>query len=149
MDQQLREGPFRDSMNIYAAEMVLTDGDNLSIEDLTSVLLLAGYQDSTSRGPGTFHVSARLLELVAPDGSIQPRARISFSDKPQIARTEVNGRHVRTWAAGYPLMANLSRGREKRHLGTFGEIPQTLVHAVVSAEDNIFFSTEESIYFEL
>ena len=139
MDKQLREGPFRNSVNIYAAEMVFTDGDNLSIEDLTSVLRLAGYEESTSRGSGTFHVSAGLLELVAPGGSTQPRARISFSDKRKIARIDVNGRDVKTWEAGYPLMANLSSGREKRHLVTFAEIPQVLVRAVVSAEDKHFF----------
>ena len=39
-----------------------------------------------------------------------------------------------------PLLANLSAGREKRELVTFGQIPRVLINAVSSIEDKHFFT---------
>ena len=49
------------------------------------------------------------------------------------------GRDTGTWDVGYPLLENLSSGREKRHMVTFAELPTVLVDAVVSVEDKHFF----------
>ena len=139
MDKQLREGPFRDAVNIYATEIVLSAGENLGIPDLKEELRLAGYEESSSAKPGTFAFAGKELEVIPFDGSAQSRPRILIGDKQQIARIDVDGHEVKTWDAGCPLIANLSSGREKRHMVTFGEIPPVLVHAVVSAEDKHFF----------
>ena len=138
IDAQLEGGPFRNSVNIYGSPIVFHDGDALSSEDIAADLRLGGYDPQlTSSGISVAPASIRIV--LTGNRSIQHIVDIK------------TGRDIGTWDLGYPLLENLSSGRdktasrdktssqEKRHMVTFGELPPVLVNAVVSVEDKHFF----------
>ncbi len=140
IDERLRDGPFRDAVNIYAAPLILSVGDELTPADLASELETAGYLTQMA-GNG----SVRIF----PAGSPASSTSVFFA-KNQIARIVSNGKELKQIAAGSPLMTTLSantkdpkkkeRKSEERLLVNFSGIPPVLVHAIVSAEDKRFFT---------
>jgi len=144
IDAQLQGGPFRDSLNIYGAPSTLSDGDALTADDVEVELRLAGYERAGKGRPGSFEESSGgfVVTPLAGRDSSPVRIIMATSDihgSGEIQRIEANGRDVKTWTVGYPLLENLSSGRERRHMVTFQDLPQGLVNAVVSAEDKHFF----------
>jgi penicillin-binding protein 1B len=129
IDRHMEGGPFADAVNIYGAPLVVSDGDAVDAADLESELHLAGYR---------YTGSGSAVEVVPQDGV---PVRIVFGPK-QISLIEMNGRDIKTWTLGAPLLANLSAGREKRQMVTFQQIPKVLVNAVSSIEDKHFFTHE-------
>jgi penicillin-binding protein 1B len=138
IDRHMEGGPFADAVNIYGAPFVITEGDPLSSEDLRSELKMIGYREGDGSQPGTFQFSGSSVVVAPNDG---PSVRIA-ADEKQIRSIEINGHRETSWAAGAPLLANLSASREKRQLVTFDQIPKVLVEAVSSAEDKHFFTHE-------
>jgi penicillin-binding protein 1B len=139
IDAQIEAGAFHDSIDIYGAPTALNDGDALSRKDIEAELKLSGYAPAENRKPGRFHESSQGLEIVPVAGFGDSQVRIVMSGDRGILRIEVNGRDVKTWISGYPLMENVSPGREKRRMVTFQELPPVLVNAIVSTEDKHFF----------
>src|SRR5665213_1913547 len=139
IDAQLLDGPFSNSLNIYGAAGILNDGDALTAGDIEAELRLTGYGSANNGKPGTFHESSQGLDVIPLAGTGGSPVRIVISADREILRIEINGRDVKTWTAGYPLLENLSPGREKRRMVTFHDLPPTLVNAVVSVEDKHFF----------
>ena len=153
-DEQLRGGAFQHSVDVYASPLVLAEGDGFTRPELAAVLRQAGYAESGTGHAGTFRMNALrantgTTDLFMADGAKTIAVRATVADNKKIARIEVDGRNVKTWSVGNPLMASLTSShavsghdksdREKRHLIAFREIPPVLVHAVVSAEDKHFF----------
>jgi len=134
IDAQLQGGAFRSSVNVYGSQWTLTEGDALTKSDIEADLRLTGYELSGSGKPGTFSESSKGFDI-----HVRPPVRIVLGGKGEIARIESDGRDVKSWTAGYPLLENLSPGREKRLMVTFQELPKVLVDAVVSVEDRHFF----------
>jgi penicillin-binding protein 1B len=128
IDQRLRDGPFADSVNVYAAPLSLSVGDEASAADLGAELRTAGYRESETRSA---------LEI-APTGGDGGRIRVLFADG-RIAHIENNGKDVRELSVAAPLITTLSRKKEERLLVRFDAIPQVLVNAILSAEDKRFF----------
>ena len=60
IDAQLQGGPFRNSVNIYGAPIVLHDGDALSLEDIEAELRLSGFD---------FHATSNGLDVTPRAGS--------------------------------------------------------------------------------
>ncbi len=139
IDAQLQGGPFRDSVNIYAAPVVLNDGDGVRAADIEAQLRLVGYRPENSGHPGTFETTRAGIDIVPVAGIGGPAVHVSVTPAGEIQRIDQNGKDVKTFAAGYPLMENLSSGRERRHMITFQDLPPQLVNAVVSVEDKHFF----------
>lgn len=141
IDAQLEGGPFRNSVNIYGAPIALHNGDALSAEDIEAELHMAGYDSAGNGKPGSFQETSKGLNVIPPAGSGSQSVRIVIAGNREIQHIfELNGNHdLTTWALGYPLLENLSSGREKRHIVTFKELPPLLVNAVVSVEDKHFF----------
>jgi len=139
IDAQIEAGPFHDSIDIYGAPASLNDGDALAEKDIEAELKLSGYAPAENRKPGSFHESSQGLEIVPADGFGDSQVRIVMDGERGIRRIEVNGRDIKTWTSGYPLMENVSPGREKRRMVTFQELPPVLVNAIVSTEDKHFF----------
>src|SRR5665213_1397863 len=139
IDAQLLDGPFSNSLNIYGAAGILNDGDALTAGDIEAELRLTGYGSANNGKPGTFHESSQGLDVIPLAGTGGSPVRIVISADREILRIEINGRDVKTWTAGYPLLENLSPGRDKRLMVTFHDLPPTLVNAVVSVEDKHFF----------
>jgi penicillin-binding protein 1B len=144
IDTQLQGGPFRDSVNIYGAPSTLNDGDALTADDVEVELRLAGYKRAGNGKPGSFQESSSgfvVTQLAGRDSS-PVRVVMATGDirgSGEIQRIEANGRDVKTWTVGYPLLENLSSGRQRRHMVTFQDLPPGLVNAVVSVEDKHFF----------
>src|SRR5580692_9056696 len=84
IDARLRNGPFRDSVNIYAAPLVVSVGDALTPADLGTELRTAGF-------------ACRLVDggvKVSPAGSSGSSTTVFFADS-RIARIVVDGKEVR------------------------------------------------------
>ncbi len=130
IDARLGGGAFRESVNIYGAPIVFADGDALSADQVEAELRLAG---------DSFSESSQGIDVKSGGGSGGAPVRIVLAGNREIQRIEQSGRDIKTFNAGYPLLENLSPGREKRHMVTFSDLPPTLVNAVVSVEDKHFF----------
>jgi penicillin-binding protein 1B len=139
IDAQLQTGAFHDSVNIYGSPVVFSDGDALTTPEIEAELRLAGYNPGNAGQPNSFDESPKALDITPPDGPGASRVHIVMAGNREIQRIEQSGQDVKTWTAGYPLLENLSPGREKRHMVTFQELPPTLVNAIVSVEDKHFF----------
>lgn len=139
IDAQIAAGPFHDSIDIYGAPTVFNDGDALSEKDIEAELRLSGYAQAANRKAASFHESSEGLEINPAGGFGDSQVRIVMDGSRGIRRVEVNGRDVKTWTSGYPLMENVSPGREKRRMVTFQELPPVLVNAIISIEDKHFF----------
>jgi penicillin-binding protein 1B len=150
IDTRLKDGPFHDSVNIYAAPLLVSAGDQLSADELLAELRGAGYQEARPSRPLTarsWRVHLDTIEISTPES--QAPATIYFS-KDQISRLVLKGKDVKQLPLGAPLITTLSShdskeaGKGPRHeerlIVTFHEIPPVLVQAVVSAEDKRFFS---------
>ena len=116
IDAKLEGGPFRNSVNIYGAPIILSDGDAAKLKDVEAELRLAGYKRSGLRKPGSFNTKAGGIEVVPASGS---PVEISTVGKLETLRIESEGRDLKVWTAGYPLLENLSPGMEKRRMVTF------------------------------
>jgi penicillin-binding protein 1B len=150
IDARLKNGPFHDSVNIYAAALALSTGDQMTQEDLIAALRTAGYAEASSSRAGLGMNSWRILPdavEVSTNRSASP-VTVYFANN-QISRLLIGGREVKVAQLGAPLMTTLSardakdpgkghRG-EERLLVSYAQIPPVLVHAVVSAEDKRFF----------
>jgi penicillin-binding protein 1B len=131
IDQRMQGGPFADSVNVYAAPLSLSVGDETSVADLGAELRTAGYRESETGSE---------LSII-PGGGQGARIRVLFANG-RIARIENNGKDVRELNVAAPLITTLSRKKEERLLVRFDAIPQVLVHAILSAEDKRFFHHE-------
>ena len=147
IDARLKDGPFADAVNIYAAPLVLSTTDQITADDLIAELRTAGYEPSTSgtNRAGTWRVLPGVIEI-STDSSSQP-VRVYFG-KDRIERIAAGARDVSSIPLGTPLITTLSTreskepnkaSSEERLLVSFSEIPPVLVNAIVSAEDKRFF----------
>src|ERR1035438_10541484 len=147
IDARLRDGPFRDSVNIYAAPLVLSVGDQVTPADLVAELRTAGYDRKPGANAPSYSVSPGAVKIL-PAGSAGPSTVVSIANN-QISRLVTNGKDVKENTLGSPLITTLSSANSKeagnapKHeeglLVTFSVIPPVLVHAIVSAEDKRFF----------
>ena len=150
IDARLVDGPFRDSINVYGAPLVLSTGDQLTADDLTAELRTAGYDEArpnTRQSASNSWRAAQNSIEIFQQGSAAP-ATIQF-DKGQISRLTVAGKAVTEIPLGAPLITTLSSRSqsadeknprdEQRLIVSYSQIPPVLVHALVSAEDKRFF----------
>ncbi len=139
IDESLAAGPFRDSVNIYAAPLTFSAGDGLTMTDAVSELADAGYQASSSAGPSTWKVMGSTLELNSPAGSDRKTIKIGFA-KNQITWIRSGNESLQEFTIESPLIGSVSsENRQQSRFVTFTEIPPVLVNAVISAEDKHFF----------
>jgi penicillin-binding protein 1B len=147
IDARLHDGRFRDSVNIYAAPLVVSSGDALTQAGLAAELETAGYaatNDSAPANAGLYRLFSDRVEI-SPAGS--PGSNIAvFINNNQIARIRSDGKEMKEITLGSPLITTLSanggkeRMNEDRLLVNFNGIPPGLVHAIVAAEDKHFFT---------
>ncbi len=139
IDRRLQGGPFADSVNIYAAPLVLSVGDEASAADLAVELRTAGYRESSTAAPFTYQVENGSILIVPDEGGSPTRIFIAGGRVPRI---QSNGKDIRDLSVlnvASPLITTLSRKKEERLLVRFDAIPQVLVNAILSAEDKRFF----------
>ncbi len=142
VDRRLAEGPFSSSTAILAAPQTLSAGEAVSEQQVVQSLQESAYSQTSGNPVGWFQQRGAAIE-------IHPGARAVGSSTP--VRLEFSGgklmdivsledhQHLTGYVLEPQLMANLSQTRERRRLVRFADIPQSLVHAVISAEDKRFF----------
>jgi penicillin-binding protein 1B len=127
VDRQLASGTFRHTFNYYSARQILSLGDPMPDPELVGALKRSGYS-VTPTGKGIILHSNTPVEIQFANGNIS--SIVDLDNRRQLGQTEL--------PAG--LVTNMSdEGRVKRVMIRFQDIPPTLVHAVVSAEDKHFF----------
>ncbi len=145
IDARLRSGPFADSVDIFTAPRMVGVGDAITAADMTADLRRSGYNNSRDNPVGWFNVPAgpaRRIEIFPGRGSFaggEP-AMLEFQNG-RIARivSLADNTERQRISLGPQLIANLSGHGEKRRMERFGDLPQNLVNAVISAEDKHFF----------
>jgi len=143
VDNSLRNGPYADASNIYAAPRTLQPGDPINLESVVKSLQRAGYSTSASNPLGHYVARADEVEVYpGPHSYFRPEpAAIHFKNGVISGlRGLQGGQTLAEYSLEPELITNVVAGeREKRRLVQFHEIPPALVEAVVSVEDKRFF----------
>jgi penicillin-binding protein 1B len=142
IDLKLKAGPFADTSKIYAASKAVAVGDKLTPAELVDLLRRAGYGESSSNRVGWYHLRPDAVDIIPGPDAVEPEGGVvKFADGKISSIVSTSDRTGRTQFQLEPeLITNLSdRNREKRRIVRFNDIPQTLVQAIISAEDKRFF----------
>jgi penicillin-binding protein 1B len=143
IDEKLKAGPFPNTALLYAAPRGIQIGDELTAGETATLLRKAGYSEGRANPIGWY--------LLRPDAiEIHPEADSYFSQEGAVIK--FNGKKVSQIIAlrdnvdvnHYQIEPELitslfDQKREKRRIVQFDDIPETMRHAVLSAEDKRFF----------
>lgn len=140
---KLGAGPFTNTAMLFASPATLAVGDEASPEQIAVDLRRSGYTESRRNSMGYYTLAPNEIDIYpGPDSMFDPEGGvIRFSDGRITQIISLRDNTQRTQYELEPeLISNLfDKNREKRRLVRFSEIPQVLIHAVVSAEDKRFF----------
>ncbi len=139
----LRNGPYADASNIYAAPRALHPGDQVDLESVVKSLQRAGYSTAPSNPLGHYVVRADEVDVYpGPHSYFRADSAAIHFKKGAIGELVAlqGGQKLAEYSLEPELITNVVAGeREKRRLVHFNEIPTALVQAVVSVEDKRFF----------
>jgi len=143
IDEQLAQGPFSNTAQLFAAPEAINVGDDLSANDIVSRLRRAGYNENRSNALGWYRLSGDSLEVYpGPNSYFQEEAgllRFTGSKVRQIVSLRDNTERP-AYLLEPELVTNLfDKNREKRRIVHFNDIPKVMVNALLSAEDKRFF----------
>jgi penicillin-binding protein 1B len=143
IDEQLAQGPFSNTAQLFAAPEAINVGDDLSANDIANRLKRAGYSENRSNALGWYRISGDSLEVYpGPTSYFQEEAgllRFNGSKVRQIVSLRDNTERP-AYLLEPELVTNLfDKNREKRRIVKFNDIPQVMVNALLSAEDKRFF----------
>jgi penicillin-binding protein 1B len=142
VDDRLAAGPiFANIAQIYAAPREIRTGQHLAVGYIAQTLRTAGYNSNPNLG--TFQVNGdNILIKPGPESyhSTDGATINTESDTVQSITAE-NGVALRSYELEPLLITALSedKGRGKRRLVSYKDIPSHLVQAVVAIEDRRFF----------
>ena len=142
VDARLVHGAFSDTVNIYSAARTIAVGDVLSPDDVVARLRKSGYTTSRANGVGWYNVRPAAVEIFpGRDSFVSGEPAVLGFERGKVSRiiSLTDNSERKEYELEPQLITNLSESREKRRLVRFADIPQTLVHALVSAEDKRFF----------
>src|SRR5580692_6264506 len=111
IDARLRDGPFRDSVNIYAAPLVVSVGDALTPADLVAELRMAAFapasgEISAQSNAGSYRLTGGGVKI-SPAGSPGSSTTVFFANN-QITRILADRKEVGECSLGSPLITTLS-----------------------------------------
>jgi penicillin-binding protein 1B len=146
IDTKLREGPFQSAAMIFAAPRTVSLEDQMSVEEVVAQLHRSGYTEARGNRLGWYHLRPDAVEIFpGPDSFFDQEGgviRISGGRVAQIISTRDSTERTQ-YMLEPELLTNMYQAvgkmREKRRAVKFADLPQTLVHAVLSAEDKRFF----------
>ncbi|MFB3779277.1 MAG: penicillin-binding protein 1A [Bryobacteraceae bacterium] len=143
VDSKLRTGPFQSTAMIFAAPQTVSVGDAMSLEDIVSQLQRSGYTDVRANPLGWYNLRDNAIEIFpGPDSYFDQEGGVIYVAGERVSRIiSTRDNTDRTQYMLEPeLLTNLfDKNREKRRLVKFKDLPQVLIHAVISAEDKRFF----------
>ncbi len=139
-EEALLRGAFKDAASIFVKSKTLVVGEPASAAETVDDLRRAGFTESRENPIGWFERKADTVVIHAVSQAKSTVLRFSANKLVQILA--LPDKSVLTQYQLEPqLVANVSmRNRERRRLLQFGEIPKSLINAVVSVEDKRFFS---------
>jgi len=142
VDQKLTVGPFSDTIDVFAAPRTIAVGDAVTLPEVVTLLRNSGYSATVDHTRGWFLIRRNALEIF-PGRNAYPGDEpgiLEFSDgKISRISSPKDNTPRKEYRFEPQLIANFSGQREKRHLVRFGDIPPSVVHALISAEDKHFF----------
>jgi penicillin-binding protein 1B len=143
VDEKLKEGPFAQTAEIFAAPEPIRTGEALSADELTEMLRRRGYTENRSSRIGWYKVRPDGVEIFpGVDAWPESEPGVIFLQSGVVTRIVSNrDNSERTMYLLEPeLISNLfDRLRQKRRVVRYSDIPRILVDAVTSAEDKRFF----------
>ncbi|AXC14662.1 Multimodular transpeptidase-transglycosylase [Acidisarcina polymorpha] len=146
VDERLTQPLFENTAKIYAAPREVRPGQRLSAHSVAQELRNGGYSEdgAASQSPmGHFSESADSIEIHPGPESYHSEdgATISFENGKVSQITGDGNVNLNAYELEPLLITGLSedKSRTKRRLVDYDELPQNLVHAVVSIEDHRFF----------
>jgi penicillin-binding protein 1B len=143
IDRRLAEGPFSASADILTAPRTLSVGEPVTALDVARSLRLSGYSQSRGNPAGRFDEQTDAIQIWPGTNSTSggDTVRVEFAKDRISAIVSLTDRKPRQeYRLDPQLVANLSQTRERRRLVRFGDLPPSLVHAVISVEDKHFFN---------
>jgi len=143
IDKKLRGGPFTSTSRIFATPQTVGIGDTMTASEVVARLRRSGYNESRSNRTGWFSAKPDSVEIFPGPESVfsQEPGVLNFSGGKLARIVSLSDNTPRNQYQLEPqLITNLyDRNREKRRLVKYDEIPEVLVHAVISVEDKRFF----------
>jgi penicillin-binding protein 1B len=146
IDTKLRAGPFQSAAMIFAAPRTVSLDDQMSLEEVVAQLHRSGYTEARGNRLGWYHLRPDAVEIFpGPDSFFDQEGgviRITGGRVSQIISTRDSTERTQ-YMLEPELLTNMYQAvgqrREKRRAVKFADLPQTLVNAVLSAEDKRFF----------
>jgi penicillin-binding protein 1B len=145
IDARLSGHVLQNTTQIFSAPKRIADGEALSVEELATYLQRVGYrpeEDDNSLGQytiqgGTLDIRPSKLSYFGATNALA----IQFSGKTiRTIKPLGGGADLGTADIEPELVTNLfDSAREKRRAVRYDDLPPTLVHAILSAEDKRFF----------
>ncbi len=144
IDRKLRTGPFQSTSMVFSAPRAVSVGDDITSDEIVAQLRRSGYTQSSGNSMGWYNVRAdgAVEVFPGPDSYFDDEAGVIKFSGGRVSRIiSLRDNTDRMQYLLEPeLITNLTdRNREKRRIVQFQEIPQVLVHAILSAEDKRFF----------
>ena len=145
VDARLASGYLTSRAGVYAAPRTLRVGQSLTRDTLLGLIRRAGYVETNGSDvwSGSFSVMEDAVEIRPRQLEKLPNhvVRVEFSDKNQIAMLTSDGASIESYTLEPELLTNdTSMKTGSRATLSFREIPERLVHAILSIEDQRFFS---------
>ena len=142
VDDRLANGPlFASVSQIYAAPQEVRPGQHLTAASIAASLRRAGYNSNAQLGSYQLRGSSILIKPGAQSFHSTDGATINTTGDVVQAITAENGVALRSYQLEPQLITALSedKGRSKRRLVAYKDIPPRMVEAVVAIEDHRFF----------
>lgn len=143
IEKKLKGGPFTSTSRIFAAPQTIGVGEVITPTEVVARLRRGGFNESRSNRTGWFNVKSESVEIFpGPEAVFDQDAGVIDFGGGKITRiVSLRDNTPRNQFVLEPqLITNLyDRNREKRRLVKYDEIPEVLVHAVISVEDKRFF----------
>ncbi len=147
VDERLTQPLFENTAKIYAAPREVRPGQKLTAQSIGQELRDAGYSEDGASGTpspmGHFSESAGSISIhPGPESYHSQDGATVTVENGKVAQITGDGNvGLNAYELEPLLITGLSeeKSRTKRRLVTYDELPQNLVHAVVSIEDRRFF----------
>jgi penicillin-binding protein 1B len=144
VDARLAHGYLTSRSGIYAAPRTLRAGQRLSQDTLVSLLRRSGYieTNASEAWSGSFIASQGAVEIRPnkTSSSFPALVRVTFDAANNVAGLDCEGITLDSFTLEPEALTNdLTMKTGKRTALSYGEIPPTLVQAILSIEDRRFF----------
>jgi penicillin-binding protein 1B len=144
VDARLAHGYLTSRTGIYAAPRTLRAGQRLSQDALVSLLRRSGYIESNASEvwSGSFVATQGTVEIRPnkTSSSFPALVRVTFDAANHVAALDCEGITLDSFTLEPEALTNdLTMKTGKRAALSYGEIPPTLVQAILSIEDRRFF----------